>query len=261
MAGFCITRLINTVDLWISVDICGSCSANQATADLSLCSGCHSVRFCSRDHQRRFWPRWPLMAQGGCWVHFLAVKTRHSRCKRNTIMTCRVLLAIGRKQTKNDIHILSTIQNLFSLQMFTATCELFLNTTWNQLLPLSLHPLGPIFLAVLRHQAVCRFIASIKGGLLQQVGHPRLRFWRKSKITSKIRVLSFCVLMLFFSRFARCLFIFYITGAQSVPSEKLLKTTNLVAGGGPRVGLWSFAGGGGRVDQIQVWTSGQQLHR
>ena len=32
----------------------GSC---QATTELSLCSSCHSVRFCSRDHQRRFWPR------------------------------------------------------------------------------------------------------------------------------------------------------------------------------------------------------------
>eukprot|EP00435_Cladocopium_sp_Y103_P033628 s3890_g8.t1 len=34
-----------------------SCAVCKATTELSLCSSCHSVRFCCRDHQRRFWPR------------------------------------------------------------------------------------------------------------------------------------------------------------------------------------------------------------
>eukprot|EP00438_Fugacium_kawagutii_P005850 Skav231080 [mRNA] locus=scaffold524:406035:422683:- [translate_table: standard] len=34
-----------------------SCAVCKATTDLSLCSSCESARFCSRDCQRRFWPR------------------------------------------------------------------------------------------------------------------------------------------------------------------------------------------------------------
>ena len=34
-----------------------SCAVCKATANLSLCSACQSVRFCSRECQRRFWPR------------------------------------------------------------------------------------------------------------------------------------------------------------------------------------------------------------
>lgn len=37
---------------------------SQATRDLSLCSACQSVRFCCRQHQRRFWPRRPEDPRG-----------------------------------------------------------------------------------------------------------------------------------------------------------------------------------------------------
>ncbi|CAE7204483.1 unnamed protein product [Symbiodinium sp. CCMP2592] len=51
------TSSSHTLALLHSPYSCAVCKATSATHELFLCSSCQSVRFCSRECQRKFWPR------------------------------------------------------------------------------------------------------------------------------------------------------------------------------------------------------------
>lgn len=112
----------------------------QSLENLSLCSACQCVRFCSKEHQRAFWPR----------------RGSDASMSREREGGVEVLapLELGRAPGKRPGHRMLRVAGSRADEPTSRRRDA-------------------------RHQSVCKFLASIKGGLLQQAGPKMCRAERE----------------------------------------------------------------------------------